>query len=271
MKLLFFIPILCMGLFSHTDLMFFDVKRPDTRLKEFRIKFKSASDRKVEFSMDNCDVKITGYDGDEVLIEAMGIEAPPKRAEGLKPLYNTAEDNSGIGLSVTEENNTVKIIKATSHREVRYAIKVPRKVSLLFEEVNHHGHDISISGIEGDVEVNTKSSDIHLDNISGSVVASSIGGDVTVVFASLSQQKPSAISVIGSVVDVTLPADTKADFRMKSMSGEIYTDFDLAVDGTKAGLHKVGGGHRIEGKANGGGVSVSIESVGSDIFIRKKK
>lgn len=271
MKLLFFIPMLCMGLFSHTDLIFYDAKRTEAPLKEFRIKFKSAGDRKVEFSMDNCDVKITGYDGDEVLIEAMGMEAPPKRAEGLKPLYNTAEDNSGIGLSVTEENNIVKIVKATSHGELRYLIKVPRKVSLQFEEVNHHGHDISISGIEGDIEVNTKSSNIYLDNISGSVVASSIGGNVTVAFASLSQQKPSAISVIGSVVDVTLPADTKADFRMKSMSGEIYTDFDLAVNNDKEGLHKVGGGHRIEGKANGGGVAMSIESIGSDIFIRKKK
>jgi hypothetical protein len=271
MKLLFFIPMLCMGLFSHTDFLFFHQIAKGASFKEFRIKFNSKGERKVELMMDKCDVKITGYDGDEVLIEAMGIEAPPKRAEGLKPLYNTAEDNSGLGLSVTQENNTVKIIKATSHREVKYTIKVPRKISLLFEEVNHHSRDITISGIEGDVEVKTKSSDIYLDNISGSVVANSIGGDVTVVFTNLSQQKPSAISVVGSIVDVTLPADTKADFKMKSISGEIYTDFDLAVNDSKEGLRKVGGGHHIEGKANGGGVAMSIETVGSDIFIRKKK
>jgi hypothetical protein len=154
---------------------------------------------------------------------------------------------------------------------VKYTIKVPKQVSIKFEEVNPHSNDISIEGIEGTVEVNSHSSDVRLTDIDGSVVAKSIGGDVTVVFSNLSQQKPSNISVIGSIVDVSLPADTKVNLRMKSMSGEIYTDFDLAIDNDKQGLRKVGGGNLIEGKANGGGVAMSIESIGSDIFIRKRK
>lgn len=270
MKLLFFMPLFCMGLFSHSDFFLMDLFA-DEKTQEFKIKFSNSKDRKVVLMMDNADVEITGYDGDEVLIEARGMEAPPKRADGLKPLYNTAVDNSGLGLSVTEEKNTVTILKASQHREVNYRIKVPKKISLVYEEVNHHGNDITIADIEGDVEIRAKSSDIIVNNINGSVVANSIGGDIKIVFASLSQQKPSSISVIGSIIDVSLPADTKANLRMQSISGEIYTDFDLALNDSRGGLRKVGGGNLIEGKANGGGVDMSIETVGSDIFIRKKK
>jgi ribosome-associated translation inhibitor RaiA len=270
MKLLFLTPIFCMGLFTELDFLLTDYTSEGVS-KEYKVEFSSAKDRKVMLTMDNSDVKITGYDGNEVVIEASRIDEPPKRADGLKPLYNTAVDNSGLGLSVTKENNTIKILKAAKYADVKYTIKVPKQVSIKFEEVNPHSNDISIEGIEGAVEVNSHSSDVRLTDIDGSVVAKSIGGDVTVVFSNLSQQKPSNISVIGSIVDVSLPADTKVNLRMKSMSGEIYTDFDLAIDNDKQGLRKVGGGNLIEGKANGGGVAMSIESIGSDIFIRKKK
>lgn len=269
MKLFIFAPLFCMGLFTE-----FDFISPrftaSTLSKEYKVKFSSAKDRKVMLTMDNADVKITGYDGDELVIEASQIHELPKRADGLKPLYHIATDNSGLGLSVTEENNTIKILKAAKYAD-RYTIKVPRQVSIVYEEVNPHSNDISIEGIEGDVEINTHSSDVKLTDIKGSVKAKSIGGDVTVVFSGLSQQKPSNISVVGSTVDVSLPADTKADLRMKSMSGEIYTDFDLAIHDGKQGLRKVGGGNVIEGKANGGGIAMNIESIGSDIFIRKRK
>ncbi len=37
----------------------------------------------------------------------------PERAKGLKSLYNTAEDNTGLGLSVVQEGNVLKIVKAS--------------------------------------------------------------------------------------------------------------------------------------------------------------
>jgi DUF4097 and DUF4098 domain-containing protein YvlB len=144
-------------------------------------------------------------------------------------------------------------------------------MSLDFEEMNHFGSNVSISGIEGNIRVKSKSSAVRLKDINGSVEASSVGGDINVEFAQLSQANPSTFKVVGSTIDVILPASTKADIRMKSVSGEIYTDFDLDTGDTKDGLKKVAGGRQIEGKANGGGVALNLESVGSDIFIRKKK
>ncbi len=275
MQTFFFLPILLMGLFSYNKFWLTEAKisQQQTQQKEYRIKFSSADNRKVVLNMDKCDIDIAGYDGDEVIISVTGEfnATPSERAKGLKPLYQTGEDNTGLGLAVTQENNTVTINKITNRGEPSYVVKVPRKISLVFEEVNHHGHDINITGIEGNIKVESKSSAIRLTNISGSVEASSVGGDINVEFASLSQENPSSFKSVGSTIDVLLPANTKADIRMKSMSGEIYTDFNLAMNETKDGLRKIGGGNLVEGKANGGGVALNLESIGSDIFIRQKK
>jgi hypothetical protein len=268
-------PLLLMGLLSFNQFWLTEMKHRQNPApkSEYKIKFSSTSNRKVVLHMDKCDIDIAGYDGDEVLISVTGeyTTTPPERAKGLKPLYQTGDDNTGLGLAVTQENNTITISKVTNRGEPSYIVKVPRKITLVFEESNHHGRDINISGIEGNIQVNSKSSAIRLTNISGSVEASSIGGDINVEFARLSQENPSSFKVVGSTIDVVLPASTKADIRMKSISGEVYTDFDLALNETKDGLRKVGGGHMVEGKANGGGVSLNLESIGSDIFIRKKK
>jgi hypothetical protein len=275
MQTFFFLNILLMGLFSYHQFWVTGGKtsQKQAQQKEYKLKFSSAQNRKVALNMDKCDIAISGYDGDEVVISVTGEfdVTPPERAKGLKALYQTGEDNTGLGLSVSQENNTISITKITNRGEPNYVVKVPRKISLVFEEMNHHGHDITISGIEGDIKVRSKSSAIRLTDIRGSVEASSIGGDITVEFASLGQENPSSFKVVGSTIDVLLPADTKADIRMKSISGEIYTDFDLATNDTRDGLRRVAGGHVVEGKTNGGGVALNLESVGSDIFIRKKK
>ncbi|MDD8016691.1 MAG: hypothetical protein PHX45_13505, partial [Acidobacteriota bacterium] len=87
---------------------------------------------------------------------------------------------------------------------------------------------------------------------------------------------------------VTLPADLKANVKMKSDQGEIYSDFDIAI---KPGPQKIEEGAepsterpgRLDGKfhvsiekytygaVNGGGPEISFSTFRGDIYIRKKK
>ncbi len=237
--------------------------------QEYKVKLPNSPDRKVTIQLDG-DVKIEGYDGEEVSIRGNGQEAPPERAKGLKPLYNTAVDNSGIGLAVTPESGGLKIEKA-SRKTVDYTIRVPRKVAILFEQANWHGASVTINGVEGDLEVRTNNARIELNQVTGPVVVNSTSGEVKVVYASLNQQKPNAISVISGPIDVTLPANAKASLHLQSISGEMYTDFDLGLKNSKDGLSKVGGGHTIAGTANGGGVEMKLNAISGNIYIRKQK
>ncbi len=85
---------------------------------------KAFSGNKLELSISNSRVDIEGYDETEVQIYGMDIDEIPDRAKGLKALYHTGEDNTGIGLSVIESNGVLKIEKV-SKRDGDYVIKVP--------------------------------------------------------------------------------------------------------------------------------------------------
>jgi hypothetical protein len=236
---------------------------------EYKTKFANNKDRKVVFEMDKSKVTIEGYDGDELVVTALNVKQPPKRAQGLKPLYNTAEDNSGVGLSVTQENNVMRIVKASRH-DARYNIKVPRKTAIMYEEVNWNGGNLSVANIEGDVEVKLNNSSMKLTNISGPISANTTNGNIIVTFKDLSQTKPSSIRATNGHIDVALPASTKANFKMSTHNGEIYTDFDVDLK-NKGDLKRLAGGNTIEGVTNGGGVQLILSSINSDIYLRKKK
>ncbi|GAB4022927.1 DUF4097 family beta strand repeat-containing protein [Spirosoma koreense] len=239
--------------------------------QEYKTKLTNSKDRKVTIEMDAAQLKIEGHNSDEVLIQASsGYEAPPERAKGLKPIYNTAVDNTGIGLAVTQESGGLKIEKA-ARKQITYTIKLPRKVAILYQEVNWHGSKVMISNMDGDLEIRTNNSSIDLDNVTGPVVANTINGEVNVVYSNLSQEKPTAISTINGPIDITLPAGSKANLKLSSIQGEMYTDFDLGVKNTKDGMSKVGGGRNIDGTTNGGGVELQLKTINSNIYIRKQK
>lgn len=239
--------------------------------QEYKTKLTNAKDRKVTIEMAAASLKIEGHNSDEVIIQATsGFEAPPERAKGLKPIYYNAVDNSGIGLAVTTENNGLKIEKAT-RKDVKYILKLPRKVGVLFQQTNWQGSNITISNMDGDLEIKTNNADIDLNNVTGPVVANTTNGEIKIVYSSLSQEKPTAISTISGPIDITLPASTKANMQLQSISGEMYTDFDLGMKNSKDGMSRVGGGHKIEGTTNGGGVEMQLKTINSNIYIRKQK
>ncbi len=239
--------------------------------QEYKARLANNKDRKVTIEMDASSLKIEGHNSDDVIIQASsGYEAPPERAKGLKPIYNSAVDNSGIGLAVTTENGGLKIEKAT-RKPIKYTIKLPRKVAILYQQVNWQGSEISISNMDGDLEIKTNNASIDLTNVTGPVVANTINGEVKVIYSSLNQEKPTAISTINGPVDITLPANAKANLKLRSINGEMYTDFDLGLKTSKDGMSKVGGGHDIDGMTNGGGVEMQLKTISSNIYIRKQK
>ncbi|GAA4470544.1 hypothetical protein GCM10023189_59300 [Nibrella saemangeumensis] len=239
--------------------------------QEYKAKLTNTRENKVTIDGDASDFQIEGYNGDEVIIRASsGYEAPPERAKGLKPLYYSAVDNSGIGLAVTPEGKGLRIEKAT-RKQIKYTVRLPRKVSVLYHQTNWMGSNVSVANMEGDLEIRTNNANINLQNVTGPVVVNTTNGEVKVVYSSLSQDKPTAISTVSGPIDITLPGNAKANMKLRSVTGEMYTDFDLGVKNNKDGLARVGGGHSIEGTANGGGVELQLNTISSNIYIRKQK
>lgn len=239
--------------------------------QEYKTKLTNAKDHKVTIDMDGGNVKVEGHNGDDVVIMASsGYEAPPERAKGLKPLYNSAVDNTGIGLSVTSANGGLTIEKAT-RKPIAYTIQLPKNVAVLYQQMNWQGAKVTINNMDGDLEVRTNNANLDLNRVTGPVAANTISSEISVVYSGLSQEKPTAISTISGVIDITLPPTAKSNLKLRTITGEVYTDFDLGVKHTKDGIAKVGGSSNVDGTTNGGGVEMQLKTISSNIYIRKQK
>ncbi|MEP5610945.1 MAG: DUF4097 family beta strand repeat-containing protein [Cyclobacteriaceae bacterium] len=214
------------------------------------------------------DLQIEGISGSEIKIRASDYEGLPEKARGLKPLSGGAPENTGIGLSVTQEGNTISI--AGAHREAddaEYLISLPKNVMLKIDYNSWQAEDVKVVGMENEIEAKSQVGDLVFVDVTGPIVAHTLSSDLDVVFSSVNQAYPSSITSTSGDIDVTLPSGAKGTFKMATVSGGIYTDldFDLGEDANKRRFM----GQSATGKLSGGGVEVSLKTVSGDVYVRK--
>jgi hypothetical protein len=241
----------------------------DAVAQEYRHVWSNNPENVIEIAISQGDIRIEGYSGDEVVIQNLRYAPPPERAEGLRSLYGSGVDNTGIGLSVEEEGNTLRVL-STQPRGGDFVLRVPDRNRVMIEEVNWIGGTIEVTNHGGDIEIAGKNSKMVLKDVTGPVTASTTSGSIDIEFSELSQDRPTSISNISGYIDITMPASTQARFMMSSMNGGIYTDLDLQISGGRDGMSRLGGGNRISGDLNGGGVEVELKAISGDIYLREK-
>ena len=108
--------------------------------------------------------------------------------------------------------------------------------------------EISVEGLEGTLELNNTNGGITAKDVAGSVVAQTTNGDIKVSMSRVDADAAMAFATFNGDVDVTLPAGTRGNLRMRSDNGEIYTDFDVQLSSVapKVEQHKSGGKYRLE-------------------------
>jgi DUF4097 and DUF4098 domain-containing protein YvlB len=227
----------------------------------------------VKASLVNGGITVKGYDGKEVVVEARARNRESARSDSnMKRIVV-----SSTGLSVEEENNEVRISTDSFMRAIDLTISVPVHTSLKLSAVN--SGDIVVTGVDGELDVNDVSGSVTLNNVSGSAVAHALNGRVLVTFTRINQ-KPMAFSSLNGDIDVTFPADLKANLSLKSDRGEIFSDFEVQVqasapqqtveDGRKnGGKYLVKIDKTVHGTINGGGPELQFTNFNGGIYIRK--
>jgi DUF4097 and DUF4098 domain-containing protein YvlB len=108
------------------------------------------------------------------------------------------------------------------------------------------------------------------------VVAHTLNGAIHVTMDRVDPSKPLSFSSLNGPIDVTLPADVKANVSFKTMRAEIYSDFEITI-GSAVKDHSGGLKFRLridnnfDGVINGGGVPISFHTLRGTIYLRKKK
>ena len=214
------------------------------------------------------DLKIEGISGSEIKIQSRNYKGLPKKAEGLKPLSTSGPENTGVGLSMKQEGNTITL--SAAHREADkadYILMLPKNLKLKLDYYSWQAGDVIIRGMAGEVEAKSQVGDLEFVDVTGPIVAHTLSSDLEVTFTSLSDTSPSSLSSTSGDIDVTFPENTKGTFMMSTISGGVYTAFDFDF-GEENNTRRVGG-QKARGKLNGGGIEVSLKSISGDIYIRK--
>ena len=185
----------------------------------------------LQINMPWADIHIEGVDGDTVTVVSSIDQkgAKESRGDGLRRL------DDEVSFELTEHDNTVTLRLAgdnpwASH-DAEFKISVPRAMALDIK--TEAGGDLTVKNIDGDIDVSNMNGEVKLEGIAGSAVVNTMNGEVHAIYAKAPQKLVSITSMNGEV-ELRVPADTKANVRLRTHNGSILTDFDEAVLKTKS-------------------------------------
>jgi DUF4097 and DUF4098 domain-containing protein YvlB len=222
-------------------------------------------------------ITVKGGDVKDVIIETHPHgpdirRGDPKAAAGLRRLTQQPS------ISVEEQNNRMEIRSPHVNRGFNLEIQVPRRTHLDLSTVNQG--NVYVEGVEGELEIGNVNGPITLSGVSGAVIAHTVNGKVLATLSSVTPQKPMAFTSLNGTVDVTLPATTRGNLKLRSDNGDVFTDFDLSilpqtaapvVEDTRRsdGRYRVEVNKLIYGALNGGGAEIEMRTFNGDIYVRK--
>jgi hypothetical protein len=185
----------------------------------------------VEVNMVTGSITIRGTNRRDVLIEATPTsgrqpQPPRRRVPDEPPPPGLRRLTQSTPFNVEEDRNTISIEVDSPVRGMNFTIEVPLRTNLDLETVMG---SVSVEGVDGELEVESVNGGITLTNVGGSVVAHSVNGKLTASVVRATPQQPMAFTSLNGSVDVTLPATVKANLKLRSDQGDVYTDFDLQL------------------------------------------
>ncbi len=244
---------------------------------QVRVPFRDASKpRMMNVDVFNGSITVKGYNGTEAIVESSGRNS--RHAERSAPPGMRRVGEGGGGLDITEDNNVVTIRAGVMGGGSDLTIQVPVQTSLKLRSMN--GGKIQVEGVSGEIDVQNYNGSVSVLNVSGSVLANSMNGKVTVSLDKVTPNKTMSFSSMNGTIDVTLPADVKANLKMKSENGDVFSDFDVKLTGSAPAQVDDGRSQgrpwrlrmdkTLYGTINGGGPEMQFVTYNGSILIHKK-
>jgi DUF4097 and DUF4098 domain-containing protein YvlB len=229
----------------------------------------------VEIHSVNGGMTVKGTNRKDVLVIARPRGGERSRSDapgGLRRL------NQGGGFTVEEERNAMQIESSNPNRTIDFEIQVPARTNLKIEAINNGV--ITVDGVDGEMELENTNGSILMTNVAGSIVANAVNGRVQAVMTRVTAQKPMAFTTLNGNVDVTLPAATRANLKLRSDMGDVFTDFDMqmlpargaAVKDSRSngrGRYEIEVNRSIYGTVNGGGPEIEMRTFHGSVYVRK--
>lgn len=175
------------------------------------------------------DIRITGADTAEVTVKSeMKPVSKKPRKDGLREL------TTSTSYSLTEKDNVVTLDalgEGWAGKPSDFHITVPRNTNVVV--ASSFGGDVTCSGVGGDLDIKSMGGEIRLDDVSGGALVETMNGEIRASIRELHDGKPLSFTSMNGEVLLRVPADAKANVRLRTQNGSILTDFDETALVTK--------------------------------------
>ena len=222
--------------------------------QDFQKSYKLAAGGQIHIGNVSGDVKVTGYDGDAVVVRG----------------FKEGEDRDRLDVEDRSTEGRVEIgARYPKHCDcqasIRFEVQVPRSVKYDFDHISSVSGDVEVSQVSGRIQATSVSGEVRVHDVSGSVNAKSVSGNVEVEISRLdgSTDDMKFSSVSGSV-NVRMPSEIDADVDMSSLSGGIRTDFPIEVTKERYGPRT-----SARGKLGNGSRRLQMSSVSGSLSLRR--
>jgi len=197
------------------------------------------------------DVRITAWDRDEVLVQAIKKSNDPRQLEDA----HIVVDSSGSLVSIHTQYAGAD---AEHPASVEYRITVPRTANL--ENVKLVNGGLSISGLEGSIKASSVNGSIKAERLGGQADLSTVNGHLEADFERISPANSISLSSVNGPITLSIPNGAGAQLMAHNLSGGIDSEFGH--------VWRASGGHRLRTIVNRGGAQIRVNNVNGGISIR---
>lgn len=184
----------------------------------------SAAPKKLEVALAMANVTVRGAQRTDAAIDYTLRDGAAPRRNNQAPPPGMHRIGGSSAIDVIQDGNVVRVRGGLMGvRDV--TIEVPVQTAVTID--SNLGGKIVLENIGGEIEVNALNGQITITNASGPVVAHSTNGSITASITRLTAGKNMNFSTFNGDIDITLPADAKANLKGRVDNGDIYTDFDV--------------------------------------------
>jgi hypothetical protein len=223
---------------------------------------------------------ISGYDGQDILVEAKTSNAAPMAGAPFRQ-NDTSSPQTAFqypGITIKEADNTVSISVLPQAPFFEVLVQVPRSTKIKATGISHGS--LLVKNLAGAIEAELANGNLSLTNVSGPVVAHNVNGNIFGRFIAGSQLQPLTFSSVNGAVDLGFNAALNANVKLTSLTGAIQCDFGLKAgpDGDAAprrNTQKSRGagagqlGASLAGTINDGGPEISVKTVNGAIRLHR--
>jgi hypothetical protein len=226
--------------------------------EEFHQTYALAPDGRIELDNINGAVHISGWDRNEVKVDAVKYADTKERLDEATIEVDSGKDYLSVRTKYRDHDHTWNWGSHNNPASVEYTLTVPRTARL--DEIKLINGALDVSGVSGEVRASCINGRLEARDLAGQARLSTINGRLDARFGQLAGHEVDLSSVNGEV-ELTIPSDSKAEVEASTVSGGIENDFGLHVN------HHRFVGHDLRGELGNGGTHIRLQNVNGRIEI----